>query len=88
MAGLAQAIHALVWFARRAWTVVPQGVRTTVGERAALAHELVDAEQDGERLDRNVGYDRQRRRQRHVYVGAVEVEAVAGPMTIAMITWI
>src|SRR5262245_61452788 len=39
-------------------------VADEVRQRPALAHELVDAEQDGERLDRDVGHDRQRRRQR------------------------
>ncbi|GCC46640.1 hypothetical protein chiPu_0030770, partial [Chiloscyllium punctatum] len=96
-------------------------VADQVGQCAALAHELVDADQDGDRLNRNIGHDRQRRgerdeagagdagralrgdhgdaenaellpnrqmgvgglrqeqrRQRHVDVGAVEIETVAG----------
>src|SRR5262245_61683799 len=40
-------------------------VTDEVGERPAFAHELVDAEQDRERLDRDVGHDRERRRERH-----------------------
>src|SRR5690348_6761605 len=34
-----------------------------VGERAALTHELVDTDEDGERLDGNVGDDGKRRRE-------------------------
>ena len=39
-------------------TTVGDAVADQVGERAALAHELVDAEQDRERLDRDVRHDR------------------------------
>src|SRR5262249_58262963 len=39
-------------------------VADEVRQRPALAHELVDADQDGKRLNRDVGHDRQRRRQR------------------------
>ena len=39
-------------------------VADQVGQRAAFAHELVDAENDGDRLHRDVGHDRKRRGKR------------------------
>src|SRR4051794_7539616 len=36
-----------------------------VGERAALAHEFIDADQDGDRLDRYVRHDGERRGKRN-----------------------
>src|SRR3954452_16210724 len=36
-----------------------------IRQGTAFAHEFVDAKQNGERLDRDVGDDRERRRERH-----------------------
>src|SRR6266516_421656 len=63
------AIAALSWVtssspSQRLMTTVATPLPTRLVS-ARHSHEFVDAEQDGERLDRNVGHDRKRRRQRH-----------------------
>src|SRR5437588_3780100 len=39
-------------------------VADQIGQRPAFAHELVDADKNGDRLDRYIRHDRKRRRQR------------------------